>query len=70
MLAVAKKKKPLQDILSNIDNYTIEQLENVHGQPAWVRKHLVKHKKDLEKRADGYLNPDEIAAIMIAKSQK
>lgn len=69
MLAVAKKKPYLKEILDNIDSYTIEELDTVKGQPAWVRKHLVAHKKELTKREQGYLTPEEIAVIMIKKSQ-
>lgn len=68
MLAVANKKPYLKEIVDNINDYTIEQLETVQGQPAWIRKHLVEHKKELEKRAAGYLTPEEIAAIMIKNS--
>jgi len=68
MIAVAKKKKPLQTILDNIDHYTVNELENINGQPTWIKKHLVTHKKLIEKRAAGYLTPEEIAAIMISKS--
>lgn len=68
MLAVAKKKKPLQNIINNISSYTIEELDNIQGQPAWIRKHLVKYKQDLNKKAAGFLTPEQIAEIMIAKS--
>ena len=64
MLAVAKKKPALGAIVDNLDNYTIEQLDNVAGQPAWIRKHLITHKKATEKRAAGYLTPEEIAHRM------
>lgn len=41
------KKKPAQQaILDNLENYTIEQLENIQGQPLWIRKVLVELKQD------------------------
>lgn len=68
MLAVAKKKPRLKEIVDNIDKYTEEELNAVQGQPAWIRKHLVTYKQSLEKRAAGYLTPEEIAAIMTQSS--
>ena len=43
----AMKKKPaLQAILDSFDEYTVEQLENVEGQPLWIRKVLVEMKEE------------------------
>lgn len=39
-----KKKPALQKILDYLDEYTIEELENIDGQPKWIRDHLVKLK--------------------------
>lgn len=36
-----KKKPALQKILDNIDSYTDQELENIKGQPLWIRKQLV-----------------------------
>jgi len=41
-----KKKPSLKKIIENLNNYTIEELENIKGQPLWIRKQLV----DLKKR--------------------
>jgi len=37
-----KKKPALQTILDNIDDYSVEQLESLSGQPLWIRQQLVK----------------------------
>lgn len=43
----AMKKKPeLQSILNAFEAYTVEELENIHGQPLWIRKVLVELKQD------------------------
>lgn len=43
----AMKKKPaLQAILDSFDEYTVEQLEYVEGQPLWIRKVLVEMKEE------------------------
>lgn len=39
-----KKKPALQKILDNIDSYTDTELENMPGQPLWIRKQLVKYR--------------------------
>lgn len=41
-----KKKPEVQKIIDNIDDYSIEDLENMKGNqfPKWVRKVLVKYK--------------------------
>lgn len=40
-----KKKPALQKILDNLDDYTLEELENIKGQPLWIRKELIKIKE-------------------------
>lgn len=40
------KKPALQAILDNLDKYSIEQLESLPGQPAWIRKELIKLKQN------------------------
>lgn len=57
--AKMKKKPALQKILDNLDDYTSEELENIQGQPLWIRKVLV----ELKSR-DG-LTP-ELTAIQLA----
>ena len=69
MLAVAKKKPRLQQIIDNIDNYTVEELKVFPNQPRWIREHLVAHKEEREKRKEGYLTPEAIAALMIRASK-
>lgn len=41
-----KKKPAVQKVIDNIDDYSIEDLENLKGNqfPKWVRKVLVKYK--------------------------
>lgn len=39
-----KKKPALQAILDHFDQYTVEELENIQGQPLWIRKVLVELK--------------------------
>ena len=53
-----KKKADVQDVLDNLDNYTVEQLANLQGThfPQWVRDALVRKKEgtskgDIEARA-------------------
>lgn len=42
-----KKKPAVQAVLDNIDEYSIEDLENLRGShfPKWIRQVLVKRKK-------------------------
>lgn len=54
--AKMKKKPALQAILDNIDGYTLEELENIGGQPLWIRQELVEIKKR------GVYDPVAIAA--------
>jgi len=39
-----KKKPALQAIIDNLDSYTSDQLQNISGQPLWIRDALVKLK--------------------------
>lgn len=41
---IMKKKAALQAILDNLDQYTADDLENIFGQPLWIREILVKMK--------------------------
>ena len=41
-----KKKPALQAIIDNLDNYSIDELEKVQGQPKWIREQLVRMKKE------------------------
>ncbi len=62
-----KKKPALQKILDNLDNHTIEELENIQGQPAWIRKQLV----ELKQR-DGStpeMSAEELADLMEGPSR-
>jgi hypothetical protein len=62
-----KKKPALQAILDNLDNYSVEELENIHGQPLWIRNCLVQLKTpDLIFTDD---NAQEIAAMMSPPEQ-
>lgn len=46
------KKPALQAILDNLDNYTIEQLKSLPGQPSWIRKELIKLKQNDNQNSD------------------
>ncbi len=61
-----KKKPPLQKILDNLDDYTAEELENVKGQPLWIRQQLVKLKKNDGR--DSSVTAEELANAMTANS--
>lgn len=41
-----KKKPAVQSVIDNIDDYSIEDIENLKGShfPKWIRKVLVKYK--------------------------
>ena len=70
VLAVAKKKPRVQDALDNLENMSEDDINNLPNIPGWIKRHLVSHQATIRKRRAGYLEPDEIAAIMIAKSSK
>jgi hypothetical protein len=65
-----KKKPAVQDVLNNIDNYTVDQLRNLSGPhfPQWIRDALVR-KKEGSTRSDVEARVAEIAAKMIAASK-
>lgn len=58
-----KKKPAVQAVLDNIDDYSIEDIENLKGShfPKWIRKVLVTYKK-----RDGR-DPELIAAAIANK---
>lgn len=43
-----KKKPALQKILDKLESYTPEELENIKGQPLWIRKVLVIKRKQVD----------------------
>jgi len=53
------KKPALQALLDNIDDYAIEELETIKGQPLWIREQLVRIKKEKDTPTDQ--TPDYIA---------
>lgn len=61
-----KKKPALQSILDNIDDYSIEQLETIKGQPLWIRKQLVRIKQQKEgpSQSDSELIAEKLADMM------
>lgn len=65
-----KKKKPIQDVLDSIDQYSDEDIDNLSGPhfPQWIKDQLKKLNKRGGKTADQIAN--EIAAQMIAASTK
>ena len=56
-----KKKPALQAILDDLDNYSIEELEQVKGQPLWIRQQLIKLK---ENNGDPEISAEEMANMM------
>ena len=68
VLAVAKKKPRIQQALDDLENLTEEDINNLSNIPGWIKRHLITHQKTIQKRAAGYLTPEEIAEIMIKKS--
>lgn len=57
-----KKKPALQEILDNIDNYTVEELDTIQGQPKWIRKQLCRLK-------NGENTIDKEANILVTHAQ-
>ncbi len=57
-----KKKPAVQEVIDHIDDYSVEDLENLKGSqfPKWIRKVLVKYKhrngKTSEKTAMDFAN--------------
>ena len=68
LLAVAKKKPALQRIIENLSEYTEKEIMAIKGQPGWVKRVLVKQQAHIVRREAGYLTPEEIAALMMKKS--
>lgn len=71
MLAVAKKKPELQQVIDNISDYTEGQISELSF-PKWIRKHLLTaHKRDENDLADKELMTEvnRIAREMTARSQ-
>ena len=56
-----KKKPALQKVLDSLDQYTVEQLETLQGQPKWIREQLVKMKSGSHP-----LDPANVAAAEAA----
>lgn len=46
-----KKKPAVQQVLDNLENYTVEQLTNLQGShfPQWIRDALVRKKESMTK---------------------
>jgi hypothetical protein len=65
-----KKKKEVQEVLDNLDHYTIDQLSCLTGThfPLWIREELIKLKNRNGKTADS--EAERIAALMISASKK
>ena len=42
-----QKKPALQAILDHLEQYTVKELDTIHGQPLWIRQILVKMKSGL-----------------------
>jgi hypothetical protein len=65
----SKKKPAVQKIIDNIDDYTIEDLENLKGTqfPKWVREELVNYKNRNGLTSQSIA--EKIAAMMVAASQ-
>jgi len=65
-----KKKPAQQEVLDNIQNYTVEEIKNLSGPhfPAWIKDELIKYKNRNGNDSEQIAN--EIAAQMTAASQK
>lgn len=65
-----KKKPAVQQVLDNLDNYTVEQINNLSGShfPQWIRDALVR-KKAGQSNGDVEARVRAIADQMIAASQ-
>jgi hypothetical protein len=68
MLEVAKKKPRVQAAIDRALDLTDEEIDALQDIPAWMKKHLKHHKFLNHKREAGYLDPEEIAAVMAEKS--
>ena len=68
-----KKKPAQQEILDNLESFSIEQLEELRGNqfPKWVRQALVKIKEqELEFVARGNKTPEQVAIELATKMTK
>ena len=65
-----KKKPAVQAVLDNLDDYTVEQINNLNSShfPQWIRDALVR-KKDGRSNGDVEARVRAIADQMIAASQ-
>ena len=70
MFASGSISYAVQKIIDNIDDYTVEDLENLKGTqfPKWIREELVdfKNRNGLTSQSIA----EKIAAMMVAASQK
>lgn len=64
---VAKKKPSLKDAIDNMDRYTAQEI-NTMSIPGWT-KQLIVAEKELSEKRKGCISPEEIAQLMIEKSQ-
>jgi ribosomal protein L23 len=64
---VAKKKPILKDAIDNMDQYTVAEI-NTMSIPGWTKRVIIAEKELNEKRK-GCISPEEIAQLMIEKSQ-
>lgn len=60
-----KKKPDVQQVLDNLDKYTVEQLSNLQGShfPQWIRDALVRKKEGMTK-SDVLARAESIAEKM------
>lgn len=68
-----KKKPAQQEVLDNIDSFSIEELENLRGNvfPKWVRQALVKIKEqEIEFVARGNKTPEQVATELAIQMTK
>lgn len=65
-----KKKPDVQHVLDNLDDYTVEQINNLTGShfPQWIRDVLVR-KKEGRSKGDVEARVAEIARKMIEASR-
>lgn len=57
------KKPALQKILSDLNSYTVQELENIKGQPLWIRNVLATKRKRID-RGIKYDNEDFAATSL------
>lgn len=68
-----KKKPAQQEVLDNLENFTIEQLEELRGNvfPKWVRQALIKIKEqEMEFVARGHKTPEQVATELASQMMK